>query len=301
MERSKTEASLAVAERDSQTKLLTSVLSKPAPDPMANITQLVAVLAPVLVPLLSEMWKNNSPKAHADMLAVEHDQRMAQLTMMAEMMKSFMPDPPPPWAPLIELGVQMIGQHMASRQLIQSGQQRQLPAPPQQLPNGQTQPAQPAVMTAQPPPVQSNGALDQVFAQFASLDPEAAQMTRVVWKNLPQELGFHTHEWLTILFNLHARSDVETISNLTCFHLYHCQKFNTLPKNLTRVFEEGQTANVLRTVLGILPIFAKDPDYANAVVERIAEMIDEHEEEEADEEPEEEDGEVVDAQVEATA
>jgi hypothetical protein len=86
-----------------------------------------------------------------------------------------------------------------------------------------------------------------------------------------------------ILFNLHARLEVDEIAETLCFHLYHCKRFNLLPPDLTRVFEEGQTANVLRTVLGILPIFAKDPDYSNAVVERVAEMIDEHEEEDDDE------------------
>jgi len=178
MERSKTEAQLAVADRDANVKLLTTVLGQKPADPMAGITQLLAVIAPIAVPMLTEMWKNNSPKAHAEMLAVEHDQRMAQLTMMAEMVKSLIPDPPPAWQPLIEMGVSMIGQHMASRQLMQSSQQRALPQgqPQQQLPRapaaGQPQPMAVPQATAVQAPVD--------FDTFASLDPAAAQITQLV-------------------------------------------------------------------------------------------------------------------------
>jgi len=286
------DAELAKTDRENQTKLLATVMSKPAPDTMAPLINLFSTIAPIAMPLVLEHLKSNSPKMQAEVLTIEHEQRMMMLKMMSDMVKESMPEAPPVWAPILEMGMQWLGQTMAARQLAASGA-RQLPAQPQQMAPGR--PAQPQQQSQDATVAPGPSPIDQIFQEFASLDADAAAMTKLVWQNLPPNLGFHSHEWLVILFNLHARLEVEEIAETITLHLYHCQKFNLLPPQLKGVFDEGQTEATMRTVFDRLPIYGKDPEYCNAVLKQVTALIEESEREDEDEDDEVEEGEVVEA------
>ncbi len=264
------------AERESQSKIIATVLGKPQPNPIADLMPLVAAFGPLFI----EYMKNNSPKMQAEVLNLEHDQRMMMLKMLADMVQANQPEEPPVWAPLIQMGMQWLQGTMAQRQQavalqqMHAGQQRALPQgqPVQQQQQPYTAPAAALPADAFAPTIES----------FIQQDQQAGEEVKLIWAQLPPQAGFRSHEWLLIIFNLHVKLDVEQMGEMIASHLYHSQKFNILPPALRNVFEEGQTEPALRTVLQVLPIFARDNEYANAVIARTTDMI--NSVEEADEE-----------------
>lgn len=276
------EATMANADRDQQTKLVTAVLTqKPPPSMFEQITPLL----PVLVPLFMEYMKNNSPAKQAEMLSAATEQQMLLLQMIGAQMKDSMPDAPPAWQPLIDLAVNGLGVWMSNRGAAPP--QRQLAAPPQQRQLAAQ--SGPAAVT----PARAS-AMDDVFTSLAQSDPQAAHMTRLIWQQLPQDQGFHSHEWLTLIFNLHAKVAVDEVSQLIAGHLYHCRSFNVMPPALKDVFELDKSESLLRSLLGIMPINSQDPDYCSAVIAAVTEHIREMETEEDDDEVDEDEAEEAD-------
>jgi len=245
--RTSAEADTRKSERASEMQLLTAMLTKKE---SSGFDSLVA-LAPLITPLALKMMETNGPQAHAELLGIEHEQRMMHLKMMADMLSSISPDPPPAWQPIVEHLINAFGGSML----------RGLPGPaqPQRLPPPATS------------PTPTEHGLEHLISRFAESDADAAADVHSIYQRLPAHLGFHTHEWATILFNVHCRLDPEELAEVVTAHLVHCDRFGNLPGPFANVWVEPELS--LRTVFTPLPIMEKDAEYTEQIIRVIAKHV----------------------------
>lgn len=252
-------------ERESETRLLTTMFTANASKKEAGLTEMVTAVAPIVAPFLLKMLEMRGPQAQAEVHAIEHEQRMMQLKMFADMIQATSPEPEPAWKGIIDGVMGMFATTMQQRQLLAGNAPRVM-----------------GPGAAPPAPTQQQSPVDKVLADMRMQDAEAAADVELVFQRLPQAMGFHTHEWLVILFNLHARNDLSELVPMLCDHLVHCAGYGLLPQPLAEVFDKPQ--ETLETVLGMLPIAKKDPDYIRQVITQAAQALADVEREE--EEPE---------------
>lgn len=255
------------AERAEQTKLILASMTRKEPEPKPTFSpEMVTAIAGLGVPLLTKWMESSGPQASAELMQLEHEQRMMHLKMVADMMVSSMPEPPPIWQPIVEQMINMVGS--AGMALAN----KQLPRTPQGLPSG--------APTQAPTQAPASTAQSDMIAQMQESDPEAAADVQNIFARLPPGLGFHTHEWMVILFNVHSRLEVDELTEIMVAHLSNCARFGMMPTPLHNVFEEPEAA--LRVVLTPLPIHAKDPEYVDALIDALSAAIRELEVEEED-------------------
>jgi len=109
-------------------------------------------------------------------------------------------------------------------------------------------------------------------------DPDATADVEMLFNMLPQDLGFHTQEWVQILFNLHCKLDPHELAEITTQHIGNCIRFDSLPVPLRGTGEvpdiiadpEGTLRRFLREPM---PIAVKDPAYLEEVIVALAESI----------------------------
>lgn len=237
------DAERAKADRDAEMKLTLAQLGKKE----NGTAEMLALLGPIAVPLLVKWLEGKSPQAHAELLGIEHEQRMMHLKMMADMLASITPEPPPAWQPIVEGALKMFGSSMMPRMLPPPQQQQQQQGPRQI-----------------PAPVGGPSPFEQQLERFAELDVDAAADVRSIYDRLPAELGFHTHEWMTIMFNVHSRLLPSELVPIINDHIVGCTRFGLLPSPLERVFEDPE--NAFRTVFMPLPIHDRDPEYVEQLI-----------------------------------
>lgn len=258
-------------ERDAQMKVLLATLTKK--DDGGGFEKTLAAVTPLAVPILTKWMESSGPQAQAEVLAIEHEQRMMMIKMMADMVSSMTPDTPQAewWRPLLEMlgkGMTTISQRVAMQQLPKPQPQNALP------PSSDA----PAAERAQ----QSIPLLDQMAAQ----DPEAANAVRLVYSQLSPDLGFHTQEWMTILFNVHAKQMPEELAPVIAAHIFNCDNFSMLPRPLAEILSSPREA--ITGLFNFLPVSQNDPAYVAELTDRLVQIIEEETEddEEAEAEPE---------------
>lgn len=266
-----TQAQMAKLERESQMQLILAMTKKED-----SLTPLIGGLGPLFAPVLVKMLDNNSPSARAQIQDMEHEQKLMQLKMMADLVASMAPAEETWQDKLVQIAMATLGR-------MGGGGMPQLPPPqtPRVLPSQpQPQPQQPQPnqtrSQAPPPPT--------LFDKMLQQDPEAAQAVQLIYSQLPMELGFHSHEWMSIIFNVQTRQMPDELAPIVCNHLVNCQNFGNLPLPLQDVFEN--TRGALERVFRPLPIAALDSAYVeqliDAVASEIAELQDSGEEEDDD-------------------
>lgn len=256
------EAETRKAERDAETKMMLAMIA-PKKDDNGMVPMLTA-LAPLLVPVLTKWMDTSGPQAQAELMGIEHEQRMMSLKMMADMLGQMAPEAPPAWQPIVENMITAFGTHMMQRAQHQT---RQLGGGRTQgLPQGAPQP-----VPAAPPQPAGPTPLEELLRHFEQNDPEAGADVRDIYQRLPAQFGFHTHEWATILFNIHAKLEVREMAEVIKDHLIACERFQTMPAPLASVFDDPRGA--LMTVLGPLPITEKDPQYVQELVTAVEQQL----------------------------
>lgn len=261
--RSSAEAATRQAEQASQVQLMQAMLARKEPGALDALIG----LAPLLTPVLTKWMESSGPQAQAELMGLEHEQRLMHLKMMADMLAAISPEPPPAWQPIVEHLIKAFGGSMLGRALPGVPQPRQLP--PQQ--GGQVVDASPQI----------DAGLGALIARFAENDVDAAADVRSIYERLPAHLGFHTHEWATILFNVHCRLDAHELAEVVVAHLANCARFGNVPGPLEGVFEQPEDA--LRVVFSPLPIAQKDPAYTEQIIEVIGAAVREATEDDGEE------------------
>lgn len=207
--------------------------------------ELITAVGTLAVPLLTKLLDSSGPQASAELMEIEHTQRMMQFKMLSELISSSVPEQSP-WMPVIESAIQMLG---SGAMMMKN---RQLPAQPRGIGAGGGQP-----QGQDAPP-------DEQLEQMRQSDPEATRDIELIYQRVPPSLGFHTPEWRVILWNLHTKLDPEEFAETLVEQLLHNARFQRLPGPLENVFADPEGA--LRTTLGPLPIAQKDPEYVEAVI-----------------------------------
>jgi len=236
---------------------------------------------PILAPIVLKWIDNTGPAAYSEALSIEHEQKLMQLKMIYDMLQAQMPDPDPVWKQIMD-GLAGMFSPMINRMM--------LPRPPEprapQLTNGVPQQHVDA-----PTSVEGNGQAsappqrETLMDRLTMQDPQAAQMVQLVYERLPPELGFHTHEWITIIFNIHAKLDPEELAPKIVSLLTNNEAFGMLPGPFEHVFDSPEAArNAMTTVLGPLPISQQDPNYIAELLELTLEGITEANTDEEEEE-----------------
>ena len=221
---------------------------------------------PILAPLALKWIDNNGPAAYSEALSIEHEQKLMQLKMIYDMLQAQMPEPDPVWKQVMD-GLAGMFSPMINKML--------LPPPPQprvpQIGTGAQQQhgaADQAQQQQQEPPRET------ILDRLAVQDPQAAQQVQLIYSRLSPDLGFHSHEWITVIFNIHARLDPDELSPKIVSLLANNEAFGNLPLPLEHVFDNEESARAtLTSVFTPLPISQIDPEYAAALLEAVLEDL----------------------------
>jgi hypothetical protein len=108
------------------------------------------------------------------------------------------------------------------------------------------------------------------WADLAKIDTQAAELTKLVWDQMPKNAGFHTHEWALIIFNIHALTEIPAVAGAFIEHLEHLRQFSNLPPILRDVFEDD---TVIDTLLNALPIAQINVEYTNNLAQTIKQLL----------------------------
>ena len=315
-------SSRASAERAEQNELMKTML---AAQPKSNIAETLTAVAPLVTPVLVQWLSNQSPEKLADMRMSMDESRMGLLKMMHDLIQSSTPrdEPEPWWKPVLMavlnevrgFGREMALAGAAQRQLPSGMPHHMLPvAPPEMHPQAQQAPQQrapqgvvqqaveqaaiePVAAIVTPPPQGVPGNFDPLLNALAQTDPEAARATALLLQNLlmgvqaghpAADPRFLTHEWVVILFNLHAKLSPDEIIPLVLEHISHLATFQMLPGVLLNVFDEPEKA--IPALLAALPtldtkyVETLTPMLIDAINESTSDVEDEDEESEEVEE-----------------
>jgi hypothetical protein len=212
-------------------------------------------LLPALAPLIIEFMKNTGPAAAAEAQATADETKMMQFKMISDliMAQAQQGGDAPWWLPMVQSIMEGLGD---------MAQTVGRTAPTRQLPAGAPQ----AQLAQQDPATVATGDDAEVWRQLETLDPDAAQLTQVVWKNVPVEAGFHTHEWRLLIFNIHSQVLPQKLAPKIVDHLEHLHDFEMLPNVLRDVFEHPQK---IAEVIMALPIGQRSPDYAQLLIQTV--------------------------------
>lgn len=264
----------AMQAQNKQMELLVSRLdSNKKPD--TQTIEMLKVLAPIAAPILISMVENRSPSA----VATANIESLKAQTAMMEFMGDFVKkhadsqEQEPWWLPIVHSTFESLKDMIAQRALSGGGA-------PAGLPSGQPQQST-AIQQAKPVQQPARRSAPQVlavdpnnpahWAALAKQNPQAAEMTRMVFANLSPDLGFHTHEWKVLLYNLHIKLDPGEFAQFLADHLDHLATFGMLPPVLVEI--GARPLEILAQVIGSMPIAKVDPQYAQAVVEKSAAEI----------------------------
>lgn len=276
-------------------ELMKSQMGQKPADPFAQLASLAPLLAPLgamVGPVLVKWFENQSPSAQAELLETRMMGQQMYLKMMADFIMSQQPQGEkerPWWQEAILKLIGEAGDGMRAGMLAggmpQLGPPQQRPSQmqqmevvdaaqmPQNVVNGAS--GEPAVGPSAPSPAPSYPAFDHLYAHFASIDQQAAQYTKMVFDALAARQSdprYFTQEWVMIIFNLHAKLEVEQMVAMFVDHLEHSRAFNILPTELAGVFEapEEKLSGIVRN----LPVYlAGGKDYADEVIRSAAEEI----------------------------
>jgi len=207
-----------------------------------NIGELLTAAAPII----SAMLANQSPQAKAEALATNQEINMMMIKMIADLQAGMAPQEDT-WSRVIG----MLGGMMQNAGSMQG------------LPQG----AAPALGSGAP----AQQATDPTWERMANSDPAAAQKTQLVMQHMPTDLGFHTHEWKLLIFNIHAKTAPSDLVPMLIQHLHHCEGFGLLPQPFENVWTDPRGS--LGAVLAALPINADDPAYCEAVLEHFEQTV----------------------------
>lgn len=255
-ERAKSQALMSVEMRKLEQKRDEHMLQLMAPKPDQTFDKIVA-LAPAVAPLLVKWLEGNSAVAQAEIVEMKNNGQLMMLKMLHDMVADMRNDgePPPPWLPAVEAAisaVQGFGQIAMAKAAVQGRQQagngQQARRPTGGLPQGDA----------------------PNWAALVEINQEAAQLTKLIWDQMPRDAGFHTHEWVLIIFNVHALNDIGQVSAAFVEHLEHLRQFNKLPPILADVFEDSSVIDVL---LDGLPIAQLDAEYTRALSGAVKQLL----------------------------
>lgn len=207
-----------------------------------NVGELLAAAAPIITAVIA----NQSPQAKAEALATNQEINMMMIKMIADLQAGM--------APQEDTWSRVIG--MLGGMMQNAGNMQGLPAP-------------------QSPALSAGGTeartTDALWEKMASTDPAAAQKTQLVMQHLPPDMGFNTHEWKLLIFNIHARTAPTDIVPMLIQHLHHCEGFGLLPQPFENVWADPRGS--LGAVLAALPINSDDPAYCEAVVSHFEKVV----------------------------
>lgn len=229
---------------------LLATTNKKDPSPLTN-PEFITAIATVAVPLITKVLESNGPQAQAEVMQLEHEQRMMHLKMMADMIASSVPDESP-WKQVLDQAIGMFGTVMANRQLA-------APQQPRGLPSGQ--------------PTQQTNPLVALIQEMKRSEPEAGADVEQIFARVPPALGFHTVEWAHVMYNIHTRLEVSEMATIIVDRVIECDRYGMLPQPLAQVFEQPEQC--FRTVLSPLPINAKDSEYVDNLIAGVLQEMEE--------------------------
>ena len=232
----------------------------------SGTSDLLKVILPAALPLVTAWLSANSPKAQAELLATQSDAQMQQLGLVIQLIEqAYSGDPGNPYIELAQSVVsQLVGvaQQIAKSQnkpspVAMAGQQaiQQLTAAlvPGQAPNQQIPAGQQAPQPAQGALTPGEQIANQLFAHPAC----------------PKEM--QTDEWFTIVAMLHDRDDADTTAQALATHIGNLDKLGTTPSFLEPVWDEPE--KTLTKMLSFLPIWQADAVYAKTVIAKVIEIL----------------------------
>jgi len=207
-----------------------------------NMGELLVAAAPII----SAVIANQSPQAKAEALATNQEINMMMIKMIADLQSGMAPQEDT-WSRVIG----MLGGMMQNAGSMQ----------------GLAPPASPALGAGTPPPAVA----DPVWEKMVASNPEAAEKTKLVMQHMPPELGFKTHEWKLLIFNIHTKTAPTDLVPMLIQHLHHCESFGLLPQPFENVWQDPRES--LSSVLNVLPIGTDDPAYCTAMVDHFETTI----------------------------
>lgn len=244
------------------------VLQSMAQKPSGSELDVLAKLAPVVMPLVTDAMKQRGPEAQAALFQSMAESNLNNVAMMAQLIEAFASasgggKEEPWWLPMVKNALEGVVQVAAAYTQQPGGLPGQKPLPPR--PTGalagyatvpqQSQPQQP------PPPAQ------QPTKVSVASPPKVPPQLELMFQLLPGD--YQTPEWRWILAAIHADppTPVATVAVKLTAHLEHLLGFDLLPPGLETLREHPRAT--LEALLEKLPIATTNPPYARELLDRV--------------------------------
>lgn len=267
---------MELAQQNNQTLVQTLLASG---EKKSGAVELLGVLAPVVGPLIMGWLENRSPEA---LMAIQQQGMQGQM-MLTKMVQEIIESQSnngdlPWWAPMLQGLVE--GAQDAVPLIMQMAQgakqARSLPAGaqpvgqrPQQAP-AQGQGTQGGQAPAAPQGGSAAVSYELPWEHLERVDAAVTAEVKDIFARLPPQLGFHTREWVILLFNLTRQVEPNEMADLLLTHVENAANLNMLPIVLDKV---GEDPEIIRPFLMRLPIGARNPEYVTQVVDIVVDTI----------------------------
>lgn len=236
-------------------------------DPVDAIVAKFEKLLPVIMPLVLEFKKQNSPEAQAKMISAMAENQLSMLSMAAQFVNEMgsKDGEQPWWLPMIQETlkgvVDMAAAFAESKKPAGMPEVRQF--------NGVPRPRE--VEGGAPAGVDLSKVAPEVIVNYIMGSAE-----------VPAD--FKTKEWHDILLAMHKQEPVEELAVTIAEHLQTLAEKNKLPEILSNVGTEPEAA--LSRLVDVLPITQVNPAYASALKAAVLDALtsDDDEEEDAEDE-----------------
>lgn len=248
---------------ETQMNSVQAFLKQPQPqpqDPLKGLMEGLIKLSPILMPAVSEFFKNKSPQAQADLLSTMANNQLEHAAMIAQLLENLgrgSGSQEPWYMPLIQ---QVIGTFGTAAQAYAEAQRKMLP---------QQEPAH--KLPANAGTAQQGG----ISENFTS----GQEIAKLLMPNLPVEL--QTQEWFEIIGALHENELInpDHIAPRIADLLIGLENEDKIPKMIKEAYEKD-AQGVLTHLFSNLPVGKHHPEYVNTLIAAIVKAIESAEEEE---------------------
>lgn len=254
IESGKTRAESSAAREQKHTELIMTTLAgnKPA-DPLAGITTVITLVAPLVMPIWKSYMDARSPDKMADMMSTMVDQNLSQMSMMKTFLDPILNQEENPLVEFLKQGMDslmQVAQHMVkSTPGAAAAQAKQVTA--------QTQTARVIPNAGAKAPEEGD-------------DPSVTYHVNLVMTspNIPQELK--TDEWRDLLYSLHAFDPADEVAKAISVHLTELVDENKLPAFFLPIFNDANIlpSMILGQFLSGLPAASINPAYVQEVLQQ---------------------------------
>lgn len=251
-----------------QAQVLQTMATAAKPAGNDGMVELLKVLAPMVLPVLTDSMKQRGPEAQAALFQSMAESNLNNVAMMAQLIEAFASagggKEEPWWLPMIKEalgGVVQVAQAYTAAPGGLPGQ-RPLPPKPQGALAGYSTMGSGAPQQAAPAQPQQPATKPSVASP-----PKVAPQLELMFQLLPGD--YQSPEWRWILSALHAEPPVpvENVAAKLTSHLEHLAGFDMLPPGLETLREHPR--QTLEALLERLPVAQKAPAYARQVLDQV--------------------------------